>query len=57
MGLFHVTARLAGPTGRTATLDLLVDTAATLLVVPRSLADQLELAPLRQSPPVTLLKE
>ena len=47
MGLFHVTARLAGPTGRTATLDLLVDTGATLLVVPRSLADQLELAPLR----------
>ena len=47
MGLFHVTARLVGPTGRTATLDLLVDTGATLLVVPRSLADRLELATLR----------
>src|SRR5437773_1487899 len=41
MGLFHVSASLTGPTGRTATLDLLVDTGATLLVVPRSLADQL----------------
>lgn len=47
MGLFHVSARLTGPTGRTVTLDLLVDTGATLLVVPRSLADQLELATLR----------
>ena len=47
MGLFHVSARLTGPTGRTATLDLLVDTGATLLVVPRALADQLELATLR----------
>lgn len=47
MGLFHVSARLTGPAGRTATLDLLVDTGATLLVVPRALADQLELATLR----------
>ena len=50
MGLFHVSASLTGPTGRTATLDLLVDTGATLLVVPRSLADQLEILALRTQP-------
>src|SRR5207245_1278070 len=50
MGLFHVSATLTGPTGRTATLDLLVDTGATLLVVPRSLADQLEILALRTQP-------
>jgi len=50
MGRFHVSASLTGPTGRTATLDLLVDTGATLLVVPRSLADQLEILALRTQP-------
>src|SRR5712691_3758207 len=50
MELFRVTARLTGPTGRTATVDLLVDTGASLLVVPRPLADQLELATLRSQP-------
>jgi len=50
MGLFHVSASLTGPTGRTATLDLLVDTGATLLVIPRSLADQLEILALRSQP-------
>src|SRR3989454_3012619 len=50
MGFFHVSASLTGPTGRTATLDLLVDTGATLLVVPRSLADQLEILALRTQP-------
>jgi predicted aspartyl protease len=45
MGLFRVSARLTGPTGRTATLALLVDTGASLLVLPRTLADELELAP------------
>ena len=50
MGLFHVSARLTGPTGRTATLELLVDTGATLLVVPRPLADHLELTVQRTQP-------
>lgn len=50
MGLFQVSARLTGPTGRTATLDLLVDTGATFLVVPRSLAEELELTPSRTKP-------
>ena len=45
MGLFHVKGRLTGPTGRSEEVDLLVDTGATLLVVPRVLADRLELAP------------
>jgi aspartyl protease family protein len=43
MGLFRVRGRLTGPTGRSEDAELLVDTGATLLVVPRSLAEQLEL--------------
>ena len=46
MGLFRVSGRLTGPTGRTATLALLVDTGASLLVVSRTLADELELTTL-----------
>lgn len=45
--------RLTGPTGRVAEVELLVDTGATLLVVPRELADQLELAPVRSQRVVT----
>ena len=48
MGLFSVPVRLTGPTGRVARLDVLVDTGASLLVVPRPLADQLELTALRE---------
>jgi predicted aspartyl protease len=47
MGLFDVTAQLTGPTGRTRTVELLVDTGATLVVIPRTLADELELTALR----------
>lgn len=43
MGHFSVPATLTGPTGRAETLDLLVDTGATFLVVPRALAERLEL--------------
>jgi predicted aspartyl protease len=43
MGLFRVGARLTGPTGCSEDAELLVDTGATLLVVPRSLAERLEL--------------
>lgn len=43
MGLFRVRGRLTGPTGRSEVADLLVDTGATLLVLPRSLAERLEL--------------
>ena len=43
MGLFRVRGRLAGPTGRSEDAELLVDTGATLLVVPRALAERLEL--------------
>ena len=43
MGLFRVRARLTGSTGRSEDAELLVDTGATLLVVPRALADRLEL--------------
>ena len=42
MGHFGVTARLTGPTGRSEQVELLVDTGATLVVLPRSLADRLE---------------
>ena len=53
MGLFRVRGRLTGPTGRSEDADLLVDTGATLLVVPRSLAERLELA-VRRSQPVLI---
>jgi predicted aspartyl protease len=43
MGLFHVTGRLTGPTGKTEQVPLLVDTGATLLAVPREVAERLEL--------------
>jgi predicted aspartyl protease len=38
MGLLRVMGRLTGPTGRSEDAELLVDTGATLLVVPRSWA-------------------
>jgi len=43
MGHFRVPATLTGPAGRAETLDLLVDTGATFLIVPRRLAERLEL--------------
>jgi len=53
MGLFRVRGRLTGPTGHSEDVELLVDTRATLLVVPRSLADRLELV-VRRSQPVLI---
>jgi len=50
MGLFRVRGRLTGPTGRSDDTDLLADTGATLLVVPRALAERLELAARRSQP-------
>lgn len=52
MGLFRVTGQLTGPTGRTEQVELLVDTGATLLAVPRSLAERLELVATRSQPVV-----
>jgi len=43
MGVFHVKGHLTGPTGRVEEVEFLVDTGATLSVVPQSLADKLEL--------------
>jgi predicted aspartyl protease len=48
MGLFRVSGRLAGPAGRSEDVDFLADTGATLVVLPRALADRLGLAPRRQ---------
>lgn len=50
MGLFRVPAKLTGPTGRSEQLELLVDTGATFLVVPRTLAERLALQPTRACP-------
>jgi len=50
MGLFHVAARLTGPTGTSEDVQLLVDTGATFLVVPRALAERLKLRPTRSCP-------
>ena len=44
MGRFRVRGHLTGPTGRSEDADLLVDTGATLLVVPLALAERLRLA-------------
>lgn len=52
MGLFRVRGRLTGPTGRVEEIELLVDTGATLLVIPRSLAERLEVVPTRSQPVV-----
>ena len=53
MELFRVKGRLTGPTGRSEDAGLLVDTGATLLVVPRSMAERLELM-VRRSQPVLI---
>ncbi len=53
MGLFRVPGRLTGPTGRAEDVELLVDTGATLLVVPAAMADRLELV-LRRSQTVVI---
>ena len=53
MGLFRVRGRLTGPTGRSEDAELLVDTEVTLLTVPRSLAERLELVA-RRSQPVSI---
>ena len=50
MGLFRVSGRLSGPTGRTESVELLVDTGAPFLVVPGDLAERLELRPTRSCP-------
>src|SRR2546428_8819796 len=50
MGQFRVTARLTGPTGLSEQTELLVDTGATLVVLPRSLADRLEVEARRLQP-------
>src|SRR3990172_7552599 len=47
MGLFYVKGFLTVPTGYQAEADFLVDTGATLLVIPRPLAERLALAPTR----------
>jgi predicted aspartyl protease len=53
MGLFTVRGRLVGPEGHTEEVELLVDTAATLLTLPKDLADRLGVVPTRQQPVVT----
>jgi len=50
VGHFQVPARLTGPTGRSEETELFVDTGATLVVLPRSLADRLELVVKRRLP-------
>ena len=52
MGLFRVTGRLSGPAGAAESVEFLVDTGATLVVVPRMLANRLGLVPVRTQPVV-----
>ncbi len=51
--MVRVTGRLSGPTGRSEDVELVVDTGATFLVVPRALADRLGLVP-RRTRPITV---
>ena len=44
MGLFRVSGRLTGPTGCSESIEFLVDTGATFLVIPRGVAERLLLA-------------
>jgi clan AA aspartic protease len=53
MGLFHVSCQLRGPAGARADVDALVDTGATLLVVPQALATELGLVARRVQDIVT----
>lgn len=48
MGLFRVAATLTGAADRSESVELLVDTGATLLVVPQDLADRLGLVARRR---------
>ncbi len=52
MGLFRVTGRLSGPMGRAEDVEFVVNTGATLVVVPKVLADRLGLVPRRTQPVV-----
>jgi clan AA aspartic protease len=45
MGHFNVQTRVIGPTGVSEMLDLFVDTGATLIILPRAIAERLELRP------------
>jgi predicted aspartyl protease len=45
MGHFNVQTRVIGPTGVSEMLDLFVDTGATLIVLPRAIAERLEVRP------------
>ncbi len=45
MGTLSVTGRLTGPTGVSEAVELVVESGATLLVVPKPLADRLALEP------------
>jgi predicted aspartyl protease len=53
MGLFYVRGRLRGPGGLQEEVDLLVDTGATLLTLPKELADRLGVVPTRHQRVVT----
>ncbi|HEV8141502.1 MAG TPA: retroviral-like aspartic protease family protein [Methylomirabilota bacterium] len=45
MGHFNVQTRVIGPTGISEMVDLFVDTGATLIILPRAIAERLELRP------------
>jgi predicted aspartyl protease len=53
VGQFRVVARLTGPTGRSAQVELLVDTGSTFLVLPQSVADRLGVTVQRVLPVIT----
>lgn len=52
MGQFSVTGRLTGATGLSEDVELVVDTGATFLTMPPSLAERLGVTPRRSQPVV-----
>jgi predicted aspartyl protease len=53
MGQFYVPARLTGPTGLSESAQLLVDTGALFVVLPRDLAERLGVEATRMVPVIT----
>ena len=50
MGLFSVRAKLTGPQGKSEELDLLVDTGSFHMILPKALAERLEVIPKHKLP-------
>lgn len=53
VGQFYVSARLTGPAGQSESVEMLVDTGAMFVVIPRALAERLGVETRRSVPVIT----